>query len=178
MSAAQSLYHQPLVPRPRSINPSARIIEAYFGEVDLDALLRPATDRNGPAPFPETLATGDGNAGHVSRSHSTLLTFDGPVDWAGFGTWLSMLLHARGEDVLRVKGLLDVVGETGPILLNGVQHVMHPPNHLQEWPDEDRRSRIIFITRGIRSEELVPLLEAFRNVLGAGPRLLEANAPV
>jgi G3E family GTPase len=88
-----------------------------------------------------------------------------------------MLLHARGEDVLRVKGLLDV-GETGPVLLNGVQHVMHPPDHLGEWPDEDRRSRIVFITRGVRSEELLDSLEAFRSILGAGPRLLEANAPV
>jgi G3E family GTPase len=88
-----------------------------------------------------------------------------------------MLLHARGEDVLRVKGLVDV-GEAGPVLLNGVQHVVHPPEHLGEWPDEDRRSRIIFITRGIRSEELLASLEAFRGIVGAGPRLLEANAPV
>ena len=88
-----------------------------------------------------------------------------------------MLLHARGKDVLRVKGLLDV-GEAGPVLLNGVQHVMHPPDHLGEWPDEDRRSRIVFITRGIRSEELLDSLEAFQVIIGAGPRLLEANVPV
>ena len=88
-----------------------------------------------------------------------------------------MLLHARGEDVLRVKGLVDV-GEMGPVLLNGVQHVVHPPEHLEEWPDEDRRSRIVFISRGIRSEELLASLKAFRGILGAGPRLLEANAPV
>jgi G3E family GTPase len=88
-----------------------------------------------------------------------------------------MLLHARGEDVLRVKGLLDV-GEAGPVLLNGVQHVMHPPEHLEEWPDDDRQSRIIFIARGISSEELIGSLEAFRRIIGAGPRLLEANAPV
>ena len=88
-----------------------------------------------------------------------------------------MLLHARGEDVLRVKGLVDV-GEMGPVLLNGVQHVVHPPGHLEEWPDEDRRSRIVFITRGVRSEELLASLKAFQGILGAGPRLLEANAPV
>jgi hypothetical protein len=49
---------------------------------------------------------------------------------------------------------------------------------LRKWPDEDRRSRIIFITRGIRSEELLASMEAFRSIVGAGPRLLEANAPV
>ena len=175
-----------LLARLRDINPSARIVEASFGEVDPHELLRPAANwsptvprnrANGSAPPPEALLlTRDENARHVSRTHSTSLTFDGPVDWTAFGTWFSMLLHARGEDVLRVKGLLDV-GEAGPVLLNGVQHVVHPPDHLEEWPDEDHRSRVVFITRGIPSEELLVSLEAFRRIIGAGPRLLEAHVP-
>ena len=88
-----------------------------------------------------------------------------------------MLLHARGEDVLRVKGLLDV-GGPGPVLLNGVQHVIHPPNHLEEWPDEDRRSRIVFITRGIRAEEIVDSLQTFSGLIGARPQPLEADLRV
>lgn len=180
----------PLRARLRNINLSARTIEAPFGEVDPEELLRSSASwtpdesrgsltlgANGSTPAPEILAAGDGEKRHVSWTHSASLTFDGPVDWAAFGTWLSMLLHARGEDVLRVKGLLDV-GEAGPVLLNGVQHVMHPPDHFREWPDEDCRSRIVFITRGVRSEELLDSLEAFRSILGAGPRLLEANAPM
>ena len=172
--------------RLRGINPSARIIQAPFGEVDPGELLRPVVDpspaeplngANRLAPVPEILVAGSENARHVSRTHSTSLTFDGPVDWTAFGIWFSMLLHARGEDVLRVKGLLDV-GDAGPVLLNGVQHVVHPPDHLEEWPDEDRRSRIVFIMRGIRSEELLASLEAFRSIVGAGPRLLEVDAPV
>ena len=71
-----------------------------------------------------------------------------------------MLLQARGEDVLRVKGLLDV-GAEGPLVLNGVQHVVHPPEHLPAWPDEDRRSRIVFIGRGFAREELERSLAAF-----------------
>ena len=63
-------------------------------------------------------------------------------------------------------------------MLNGVQHVIHPPEHLEAWPDEDHRTRIVFIARGIRSEELLTLLEAFRHIVGARPRLLETNAPV
>jgi G3E family GTPase len=165
------------------INPSAHIIRASFGEVDPNDLLspagwsstRPRVGANGSALVPTTFAAGD--ARHVSQTYSTSLTFDGPVDLAAFGIWFSMLLYARGEDVLRVKGLLDV-GEAGPVLLNGVQHVVHPPNHLEKWPDEDRRSRAVFITRGIRSEELLASLEAFRSIIGARPRLLEADAPV
>ena len=71
-----------------------------------------------------------------------------------------MLLQARGDDVLRVKGLLNV-GLEGPIVLNGVQHVVHPPEHLPAWPDEDRRSRIVFIGRGIERETLERSLAAF-----------------
>jgi G3E family GTPase len=71
-----------------------------------------------------------------------------------------MLLQSRGEDVLRVKGLLNV-GGPGPLVLNGVQHVVHPPEHLDEWPDDDRRSRIVFIGRGYTGEELERSLAAF-----------------
>ena len=46
-------------------------------------------------------------------------------------------------------------------MLNGVQHVVHPPEHLRAWPDEDRRSRIVFIGRGIEREELERSLAAF-----------------
>jgi G3E family GTPase len=59
-----------------------------------------------------------------------------------------------------VKGLLDV-GASGPVVLNGVQHLVHPPEHLETWPDDDRRSRIVFIGRGITEPELAESLAAF-----------------
>ncbi|WP_266096510.1 CobW family GTP-binding protein [Rubrobacter marinus] len=160
--------------RIRGINPSARVLEAPFGDVRPEELFGDgSTDPSGPrAP-----AVDLGDGGHVSETHSTSLTFDGPVDWTAFGTWFSMLLHARGEDVLRVKGLLDV-GGPGPVLLNGVQHVIHPPDHLEEWPDGDHESRIVFITRGIRAEEIVDSLETFSGLIGARPQPLESDVRV
>jgi G3E family GTPase len=71
-----------------------------------------------------------------------------------------MLLQARGPDFLRVKGLLNV-GDAGPVLLNCVQHAVHPPVHLESWPDEDRRSRLVFIGRGFEREQLEVSLRAF-----------------
>ena len=71
-----------------------------------------------------------------------------------------MLLQSRGDDLLRVKGLLNV-GGAGPVLVNGVQHVVHPPEHLEAWPDDDRRSRLVFIGRGIDPEALTASLAAF-----------------
>jgi len=59
-----------------------------------------------------------------------------------------------------VNGLLDV-GAVGPVLLNGVQHVVHPPVHLEAWPDDDHRSRLVFIGHGFEREQLEESLSAF-----------------
>ena len=76
-----------------------------------------------------------------------------------------MLLQARGSEIFRVKGLLDVGGD-GPLLLNGVQHVVHPPVHLDAWPDDDRRSRIVFIGLGLERGALERSLAAFNRAAG------------
>jgi G3E family GTPase len=156
-----------------NMNPSARIFEAAFGEVDVDELFRP----DGAGARAPSLAADPDELHDTGETHSVSVTFDGAIDWTAFGIWFSMLLNARGEDVLRVKGLLDV-GEAGPVVLNGVQHIIHPPQHLGEWPDEDHRSRIIFITRGIHPEELLDSMLAFSGLLGARPLPLHAEQSV
>ena len=88
------------------------------------------------------------------------LVLEGPVDWLGFGVWLTMLLHARGREILRVKGLLDVGGD-GPLLVDAVQHVVHPPVHLDAWPDDDHRSRLVLIGRRLDPERLERSLRSF-----------------
>ena len=66
----------------------------------------------------------------------------------------------RGADLLRVKGLLNVAGERGPVVVQGAQHLFHPPVTLDSWPGADRRSRIVFITRGLDREAVEKLLLA------------------
>jgi G3E family GTPase len=142
----------PVVELLRRVNPAAEVLEAPFGEVAPSELLgRPHRD---PRDLPL-----DGH-GHESGVAAVALFLDGELDWTAFGIWLTMLLQARGRDVLRVKGLLNVGGE-GPLLLNGVQHVVHPPLHLDGWPDEDRRSRIVFIGRDLEGAALEASLAAF-----------------
>jgi G3E family GTPase len=137
----------------RRLNPAAPIVEAVFGDVPPSVLF------GGGERDPRDLVYDDSPA-HAHEARALCLTFEEPLDWTAFGIWLTMLLQARGDDVLRVKGLLNV-GLAGPMLLNGVQHVVHPPEHLPEWPDEDRRSRVVFIGRGIEQEALERSLAAF-----------------
>jgi G3E family GTPase len=74
---------------------------------------------------------------------------DEPIDWTAFGVWLTMLLNRHGDRVLRVKGILNLGGESAPVAIHGVQHLVHNPVHMNAWPDGDRRSRIVFIVDGL-----------------------------
>ena len=86
---------------------------------------------------------------HDARIGSFCLTFDQPLDWDMFNGWLSAVRASWGEQLLRVKGVLDVVGETQPLVIHGVHRTFHPPTLLAAWPSADRRSRIVFITRDL-----------------------------
>jgi G3E family GTPase len=101
------------------------------------------------------------------RVASRCLVFDRPLNWQMFGIWLTILLHRHGDRVLRLKGLLNVGAERGPLLVEGVQHVIHVPRHLREWPDGDRRSRIVFIARDLDLAQVEASLDAFQDLAAA-----------
>jgi G3E family GTPase len=94
------------------------------------------------------------HARHDASITSFMLAFDEPLDWMAVSRWLAYLRNARGEDLLRVKGILNLREEPGPVAIHGVHHVFHPPVALPGWPDADRRSRIVFITRGTTRREV------------------------
>ena len=96
---------------------------------------------------------------HAAHSHSSsirscCLTSDEPLAWDAVSSWLARLRKGAGEDLLRVKGVLNLIGEDAPVAIHGVHHVFHPPVQLESWPDADRRSRVVFITRGIEPKDL------------------------
>ena len=101
---------------------------------------------------------------HDETIHSFTLSFEGALDWTAFGIWLTMLLHTHGEKVLRVKGLLNVAGTDAPVVVNGVQHVVHPPIHLAAWPTDDRRSHIVFIVDDLPRAAIERSLAAFNRM--------------
>jgi G3E family GTPase len=133
------------------LNPVAAVVRAVQGDVDPALLLG---ERRTVAPPVHARDDAHDDVAAVS------LVLEGPVDWLGFGVWLTMLLHARGREILRVKGLLDVGGE-GPLLVDAVQHVVHPPVHLDAWPDDDRRSRLVLIGRRLDPARLERSLRSF-----------------
>ena len=61
---------------------------------------------------------------------------------------------AYGENLLRVKGIVNLRGEAGPVVVHGVHHVFHPPVALEGWPDADRRTRLVLITRDLPPDTL------------------------
>ena len=160
--------------RVSSINPAARILEAAHGRAE-DSLL---TDETGRTEFRRPTIEekpAEEKPAHSSGVRNVAIQFSQPLDWLAFGIWLSMLLQRHGEKMLRVKGIVDV-GEKGPIVLNGVQHIVHPPRHLDDWKDyETRNSQIVFIMRDIEPGSIMDSLVAFQNLIGAHPEIQEIN---
>jgi G3E family GTPase len=100
---------------------------------------------------------------HDARIRAFCLTFEEPLHWQAVATWLEMLIVTRGESLLRVKGVLDVVGQDRPIAIHGVQHLFHPPAPLPAWPEgETRRSRLVFIVRDLDRAVIEEGLSAFQ----------------
>lgn len=168
----------------RTINPDAPLMLAAEPDLDLAALIdeRPTLRASGLqsasgfyCDAPAMLTTADG-AAHASAVTSFVMTVERAVDWTAFGLWLTMLLNRHGERVLRVKGILNIAGEDRPVAIHGVQHLVHTPVHMERWPDEDRRSRIVFIVDGLDADLLKRSFEAF--ALDRTPHAADVAEPV
>jgi G3E family GTPase len=137
--------------RLRTLNASAPILSAVNGAIEPDALFgAPAESRALPAPEIEPHA--HAHEAHDDHHHgiaSCVLVYDEPLPWPRLAQWLEAVASLRGPDLLRVKGIVHVQGRTRPVVVHAVQHVLHSPRELQDWPDADRRSRIVFITRNV-----------------------------
>jgi len=101
-------------------------------------------------------AVADGAAPtHGEGISSFVIVRDEPLPRDGFAAWLDMVIAMRGEDLLRVKGIVHLAEQPEqPMVIHGVQHLFHPPEFLPAWPGTDRRTRIVFITRGVDVQAL------------------------
>jgi len=95
---------------------------------------------------------------HDNRIRSFSLTFEEPLEWMGIYAVLQMLLNARAKSLLRMKAIVNLKGKDKPTVLHAVQHVLHPPVELPEWPDDNRQSRFVFIFADLDAD-LVPQIQ-------------------
>jgi G3E family GTPase len=96
-------------------------------------------------------------AEHTHGLNSFSLFLEESLGWTGFEQAMAVLAALRGPDLLRVKGILAIRECRGPVVVHFVQHVAHPPVELEDWPDADRRSRLVFVTRGLAHEQVARL---------------------
>ena len=132
----------------RLLNPRADIHTAIAGALDARVLIEPGEPLGG---YVAEAAHGDGIASFV-------IVQDEPLPWNAFARAMETLIALRGPDILRVKGFLKVEGCRGPVVIQIVQHLSHPPIELAAWPDDHHATRLVFITRHIREREVRNLL--------------------
>jgi len=144
-----------LTRRLQRFNPRAAIDIAVAGALDPDRVIEPATSEH--VGFLAEAEHGDGIASFVIEQEP-------PLEWPTFSRAMETLIALRGSDLLRVKGILNVSGCRGPVVVQYVQHLAHPPVELQawprSWPEADRTSRVVFITRNIAERQVRGLFAA------------------
>jgi len=168
-----------LTERLQALNPSVRIFAATKGDVDPELLLdtglyqadgkhpdvarwlgagsfRPVTTAKSLLQKPQAAASP-----HDARIRTFALSFDEPVDWGGFIDGMQMLMTLRGDNLLRVKGIVNARGESRPRVIHAVQHTLYPDATLPAWPDEDHRTRLVFIVRDLEESFVAQTLQHF-----------------
>lgn len=96
---------------------------------------------------------------HDARVQAFVFIRDEPISWPGLAFALELLISQRGENLLRIKGIVNAKESEKPLAIHGVQHVFHPPAPLPGWPDADHRTRIVFITRDLDRAVIAEMLD-------------------
>jgi len=144
-----------LTRRLQNLNPRAAIDVAVDGSLDVNRFVEPAASER---------AGFVAEAEHSDGIVSFVLERQDPLEWPVFSRAMETLIALRGADLLRVKGILEVAGCQGPVVVQYVQHLAHPPVELQSWPeswsDQNRKSRVVFITRNVPQSQVGDLFAA------------------
>lgn len=156
----------------RGVAPDAIIYDSQHPEFDLGRIIE-GDIRDTIAPRRAAFSAQD--VSHDRERSSFVVPIADRLDWPVFTLWLSSLLYAHGNRILRVKGLIRTTSSDGPLIIHGVQHVMHPPTHLRAEHD-DRPGFLVFITDGLSRETVENSLYRF-NRYSEVPSLDKSTAP-
>ncbi|MEA2906232.1 MAG: hypothetical protein QOI12_3619 [Alphaproteobacteria bacterium] len=169
-----------LTERLKALNPAAPLLDAAAGEATPARLLGCGLfdpDRKIPdvrrwlaeESYSDTAPAHHGHDHHDPNRHDerirafTLAT-DKPIPGATFEMFIDLIRSLHGPKLLRLKGIVKIAEDPDrPLVIHGVQHVMHPAVRLERWPDDDQRSRIVLITRDLEPQAVTRLFDAFLN---------------
>jgi G3E family GTPase len=165
-----------IVARLRALNPAAPILDAAKGAATPDQLLGSGLydpDRKIPDVKKWLAAEAYANDHHhhhdVNRHDehigSFVLTTDEAVPAGTLEMFLELLRATHGANILRIKGIVKLAEMPDtPVVVHGVQHIFHPTARLDRWPDDDHRTRLVFITRDLPERTVRELFEAFLGI--------------
>jgi len=152
------------------INPGATVLRSRRGDADPAGIfdtglhrIEGAIDAAGwlNAGAYRDFAPRAGTGTHDARIASFVWTNEVPVEAETFGAALETLVELHGARILRMKGLVHVAGEDGPMAVHAVQHTLYPPAWLERWPDDDRRTRLVFICIGLEKASVAQIFDSF-----------------
>ncbi|MBI3702770.1 MAG: GTP-binding protein [Rhizobiales bacterium] len=165
--------HARIVARLHALNPAAAILDAAQGEATAERILNCGLyDPERKIPDVKKWLAAEAYAHHHDHHHdvnrhdehigSFVLTSDIAIPAGTLEMFLELLRATHGSKLLRIKGIVKLaeMPET-PVVVHGVQHVFHPTAQLPYWPDEDHRTRLVFITRDLPERTVRELFEAF-----------------
>ena len=141
--------------RLRALNPAASIVPAQHGAIDPAALfsphfLDPASPAEAEPVVPRLIAT----SAHAGSILATVLTASAPLPWPALELWLRQKRLGLADQLLRLKGIVQVSGSDRPIVLQGIHHVLHAPVALERWPGEERKTQLVFLTSGVAERDV------------------------
>jgi len=106
---------------------------------------------------------------HDANIQSFSISSDKAISQWNLDLFLELLRSYHGPNLLRVKGIIKLEEDPQrPMVIHGVQHIFHPPFQMPQWPDDDHRSRLVFITRDIKRAQLEDLFKAFTDPVRGG----------
>jgi G3E family GTPase len=160
-----------IVARLRTLNAAAPILDAAKGEATAERLMNCGLyDPERKIPDVKKWLAAESYAGdhhhdvnrHDAHIGSFVLTADAAIPAGTLDMFLELLRATYGDKLLRLKGIvkLEEMPDT-PVVVHGVQHVFHPTARLERWPDDDHRTRLVFITRDLPERTVRELFEAF-----------------
>jgi len=173
-----------LTSRLRAINPTARILDISEGEAApanlFDSGLWDPTTKTADVRrwLGEAIAhehhdhdhhhRGDHHHGHEHRHDSRVRSFSlvhaGPIPYAAVDTFLELLRSVHGEHLLRMKGVIEIAEQPDrPLVVHGVQKLLHPPARLPDWPDGQRGTRLVIIGFDLSEDYVRRLFSAITN---------------